>query len=645
MHAGRLLSALSVLLVAGTYTDAAAATACLGLSPSDVAKAVRLACVAHDRAARKGGIPDTSRVQRADVSTDCRSEAIALCGNLAKLCYGDAWDAGSRSFTGAVADRCGRRTGKLCTRALVHEVEAAGSGTDWLDRLERLCPDPVTADLGGTCDGVAGNAAARTCLKPAIASLATSIDPTLPPVSPASCGFPGSGVVKPVVPGREFDPALSPWLQPVTAGPALEPAGNNASMLDYIRPSPAGAIVLSVREWTFPVYNIVSDPVADCDAAFRHRCFSDVTMEDVRLTRPWNPTGPAIRNVPIPTGVDLRPDPMGDSHIAIVDWVHGIEYDFWSCRKDADGTWKKIAWSFAAGGDGELHYACEAGGKVFLKGSGNNVIGPDTAKGSGFALTTGLIRPGEIAGGGPIEHALALSTTLAASGGPVPPALLSDGYGPAYPDAPPEGARLQLRPDVWTDSTIDAQPWTSLDKSMARALRDYGGIVTDQNSADTIDFYAEGTSYDPAMYAGIPAVSATEPYTMVLAPSLFTSANARFLEVPVMLGPDDAGARDSDGDGMFDAFEIAMGWIDGFRAGSIANAHEDPDGDGLTNLDEQRCLHSRWEDHLVSWAGFADNPPGQYPCNPHDADTDHDGYDDAAEIAARTDPTDSCRHP
>jgi hypothetical protein len=524
-----------------------------------------------------------------------------------------------------------------------------------LSRLAQRCSDPITGDLGGACDGLTANAPAQSCLAAQLASLAAGITPPtptptatptpiLPPPPPSDCGFPGP-VVKPVVPGAEFDATLSPWRQTIPAGQSYEPSAANSSQMAHVAPSGPDRTVLAVREWTYPVYNIVGNAATDCPSTMQSRCFDQVTIEDVYLTRNWNPTGRAIRHVPVPAGIAVRPDPKADSTLVIVDWVHGIEYDFWGCLKYTDGTWKRVSWPTAQGGDGQPHLACQAGGKLYLRGTGINIIGPDTAKGSGLALSAGLVRPEELAPGGTIAHALHLTIAAPASGGPIPPANISDGVGPAYPAAPPEGARLQLRPNIWTDAVIDAQTWTDPEKKIARALRDYGAIIGDAGgSGSDVDLYAESPVYDPTMYDTIPGIDPA-PATILFDQTFFTATNFQILLEQAQHGNNDDGSRDLDGDGMFDSFEIANGWFDRFESGSPANGSDDPDGDGLTNLQEQRCLYATWPEYLASWPGFAANPPFQYPCNPYNADTDHDSFGDAVELAAGTDPTDPCSHP
>ncbi|WP_214084342.1 PEGA domain-containing protein [Methanoculleus sp.] len=107
--------------------------------------------------------------------------------------------------------------------------------------------------------------------------------------------------------------------------------------------------------------------------------------------------------------------------------------------------------------------------------------------------------------------------------------------------------------------------------------------------------------------------------------------------------------EDTDGDGLTDSFELLklgtfpeepgqMLMMKGGGSGiAAAGTEDDPDGDGLSNLDEQTYgtdpLSADTDDDELSDA--AEISMGTDPCNP---DTDGDGLADAAETALGTDP-------
>ena len=196
-----------------------------------------------------------------------------------------------------------------------------------------------------------------------------------------------------------------------------------------------GEFYIAHKEWTVPVY------------------FSDENTPryDVQLTANWAPAR-SLRNVPIPDFA--QPDPEGDGEMVIIDTSTGCEYDFWQAKKKGDkwvASWANV---IPYDGDG-----------IYPKGM--------SCRGAGFALLAGVIWPQELEKG-KIEHALIFSYTFPKSGGPVLPATESDGESDRD-DAIPEGARLQLDPDLDLES-LNLKPF---EKTIAKALQEYGMILGD----------------------------------------------------------------------------------------------------------------------------------------------------------------------
>ena len=151
--------------------------------------------------------------------------------------------------------------------------------------------------------------------------------------------------------------------------------------------------------------------------------------------------------------------------MVILDMENRCEYDFWQARKEND------AWvaSFGVG--------------VSMDDTGVLANGL-SARGSGFAFLGGVIWPDEIENGH-IQHPLSFSYEFTRAGGPVAPATDSDGLS-TEAFALPEGALVQLDPALDLDA-LNLEPY---EKTIARAMQEYGMLLVDSGSAGPVGFYA-----------------------------------------------------------------------------------------------------------------------------------------------------------
>ncbi|MHA1577447.1 MAG: hypothetical protein ACTSU3_08815 [Candidatus Thorarchaeota archaeon] len=206
-------------------------------------------------------------------------------------------------------------------------------------------------------------------------------------------------------------------------------------------------LYVGIEEWSVPVF------FAD----------SETPRYDIDITDEWA-IWDVMQDVPIPD--NAVPDPEEDGHMCIVDNDTLMEYDFWQAEETASGwtaTW---------------------GNMISLNSDG---IYPDSwgARGSGFALTAGLIFPHEVAQG-QINHALVYSTDwfYVKAGGAVRPATTSDGRSEEQL-AIPEGTRLQLDPTIDIDS-LDLPYAGSV---IAKAMQEYGMFLCDNGGGHQVYAY------------------------------------------------------------------------------------------------------------------------------------------------------------
>jgi len=219
-----------------------------------------------------------------------------------------------------------------------------------------------------------------------------------------------------------------------------------------------GKIHVNIEKWSIPVWPVPAEGAEVREVVCDRQAYS----------------GEA--SVRCPVWPDVKPDPMSDAHMAIVDRKAGMEWDFWGAR------WQ----------DGELH--TKAASTVKLDGDGLTPLGG--CRLVGFALLSGLVRPEEIEAG-EIDHALVFAHDYV--GPAVWPAVRGGGRGGRRRGASdvtpvPGGGCVQLDPALDVDA-LDIPP---AGKMIARALQKYGMYNSD--FAGGLVVYAEnplGRATDP----------------------------------------------------------------------------------------------------------------------------------------------------
>lgn len=278
------------------------------------------------------------------------------------------------------------------------------------------------------------------------------------PGSVAAPAEPGAPVERTSSSVERLYAATGPLNSAIEPGARADP--ESASMIRLLaRDRRRGGFFVLLKEWTTTVF--YSD-----DATRRRR---------VRLTARWAPARHMV-GVPIPRRA--RPDPSADGSMTIIDPRTSCEYDFWQAKRGAAG------WSASWGNTTRID-----GPGVFSNGL--------SARGSGFALPAGVIWPKELAAGR-IDHALIFSYSWPSGRGAVPPATETDGRS-RRAGAIPEGARLQLDPSL----DLNALQLTRYERTIARALQDYGMYLADWGGPGISLYAVHPSSFARGAYRGL----------------------------------------------------------------------------------------------------------------------------------------------
>ena len=265
---------------------------------------------------------------------------------------------------------------------------------------------------------------------------------------------------KPPVDGRPFA-ATSFWNAPIPADAPLD-AKSDA----YV------AALRSQLTWAPPWINTYaySTPVYTVPAG-------QPTVR-VKLDTNYTPLQEAWTEVPIPP--DAKPAEGTDKHMVVWQPATDRMWEFWLAKKLDDGWHARWGGAMENVSTNPGHFTGEA------RHWG--------ATATSLPLLGGLMRIEELQRGR-IDHALAMAIPNARAAAFSWPAQRTDGSSYAA-DAPPEGARFRLDPDLDLDA-LDLPPFVRM---MAEAAQRYGIVLRDQSAGVT--FYAEQAPPGTTPYSG-----------------------------------------------------------------------------------------------------------------------------------------------
>jgi hypothetical protein len=270
--------------------------------------------------------------------------------------------------------------------------------------------------------------------------------------------------------GLPFFAPDSFWNQPVPENVAVD-AQSDRWMELLATAQPEGGLHINLKEWTMPVFQAdAQTPVRQLHPKFL-RCplsHGHVLASEKKLTatHPLGLHASVANGVPIPD--KAAPDSKHDAHMIVIDRERGKAWDFWQCRREADGSWHtNSAIGYDLDGPGIFTPQDVAG---IENDESVHLYGPCRA--SGVPSLAGLIMEDEIRGGR-IAHKLAFACPVPGLQQRVcPPAAWTDGW---LPGGPPEGCTLQLDPALDLAS-LGLSPGGFV---VARALQEFGAVLVD----------------------------------------------------------------------------------------------------------------------------------------------------------------------
>ena len=250
----------------------------------------------------------------------------------------------------------------------------------------------------------------------------------------------------------------SPWNQKIGPNPEYEPYSD---MYVAQLHGPFGA---NPNMYAFPVYEVSQSTPGKL--VMVSGWYSNVNNNGTTLTKQREV------NVTVPIPDKAAPAKGGDAHIILWDPKTGDEWGFWQAKPQEHCTW------IARNG---YHYNTNWNGVPpfgFM------------SRGAGLPYLAGLIRPWELKQGR-IEHAIAFAVNYPSRFYIYP--ATKGGLKGSPPDLP-QGARLQLDPAL-TEKDFRRWGLSTEGQIIAKALQDYGMILTDGGGHPKISIEYEGTAH------------------------------------------------------------------------------------------------------------------------------------------------------
>lgn len=236
------------------------------------------------------------------------------------------------------------------------------------------------------------------------------------------------------------------WRMKIPQNAPLHP--NSAQMIDWLINTDGhhgGVPDIGYKSWTKPLYD---------------------AYENTPKYTVYKSDGITVRFYNVPIDPTWEPASDADHSMGIIDWYNRDYYDFWNMYYEG-GKWKS-----------------GAGWKFDMDSDGISPNGQWTCGGSGIPMLAVAIRDEEIEAG-VINHPLGCGLHTPKKGYKVyPPASTTDGKSTST-YAIPEGARIQLNPNL----DLDSLGLTRTQKIIAKAMQEYGIMV--KESAGTWHLYAE----------------------------------------------------------------------------------------------------------------------------------------------------------